>query len=233
MTGENAACSNVTFVGDSFARALHGAFICLLKTKNFSMDVVDTKVPCEGTQCTWEHGVRMYRVSHTRLSGHFFVSFIWSPFLAKVALRNVCDLPCTSRQEKRLVILDTSIFLGGRQSALLRETHRNGGLCVIYAEKHWQSDMYSFWNESAWTWVAPSPLVEQKARATAVRELKRLRGLKTVELTTSADKHMMQSTYLLPKSVLEPPVEHLVKNHWCTEMISFSIMMHILSISNS
>lgn len=219
---------NITFVGDSFSRALHDAFVCLLKSMDFSLQEVKTNIPCEGTQCTWEHGVLMHRVFDRHLS-EFFVTFIWSPFLAKVSVREVYKKG--HPEYKRLVIMDTSVFLGGQKSALLHDTHRTGGLCIIYAEKHWRSRQYSFWDESAWRWVAsPTPLVQERARETAVRELERLQRLKIVELTTDSGKYMMQPTYLLPKSVLKPPVEHLVSDHWCTEMITYSVLLHILKL---
>ena len=144
-------------------------------------------------------------------------------------LRQVIPDPSLTKQSK---IMDTSVFLGGQKSALLHDTHRTGGLCIIYAEKHWpDARTYSFWDESAWMWVAPpTPLVQERARETAVRELERLRRLKTVELTTDSGKYMMQPTYLLPKSVLKPPVEHLVSGHWCTEMITYSVLLHILKL---
>jgi len=221
---------NVTFVGDSFSRALHGAFICLLKGMNFSLRKVNTQIPCEGTQCTWEHGVVMHRVSSPHLREQFFVTFIWSPFLAKVSVREVYKKG--HPEYKRLVIMDTSVFLGGQKSALLHDMHRTGGLCIMYAEKHWgDTKKYAFWDENSWMWVAPpSPLVQQRAREIAIRELDRLRGLKTVELTTDSGKYMMRPTYLLPESVLKPPVEHLVQNHWCTEMITYSVLLHILKL---
>lgn len=67
---------NITFVGDSFSRALHGTFICLLKSMDFSLRRVKTNIPCEGTQCTWEHGVLMHRVFDRHLREQFFVTFI-------------------------------------------------------------------------------------------------------------------------------------------------------------
>jgi len=224
---------NVTFVGDSYSRALHGAFICLLESMNFSLRLVNTSTPCEGAQCTWEHGVRMHRVSSPHLSEHFFVAFIWSPFLAKVSLREVYKKG--HPEYKRLVIIDTSVFLGGQKSALLHDMHRTGGLCIIYAEHHWQyrtkKKTYAFWDENSWMWVAPSPLVQQRARETAIRELDRLRGLKTVEITEQSGTYMMRPTYLLPESVLiGPPVEHRVQGHWCTEMITYSVLLHILKL---
>lgn len=184
----------------------------------------------------------MHQVFRAGLHEPFFVTFMWSPFLVKSSIRELesRDKHGRMRKGKRLVHYNTSVFLGDDKTihTLLNEMFGNSqdGLAVMYAEKHWHYRRYEFWDMEKFEWVQRPAVIERQARQTALRALRRFKNLKVIELTTRSNVPMFETTYVLPKSVLNPPVPRKAAHlgsHWCTEMITYAVLAHTLRVASA
>lgn len=217
---------NTTFVGDSFTRGIYLTMLCYVKALNLTTETVKHKFPCEGTSCTWEHGVQMTKVQRPDKPA-FFLVYIWAPFLLRV---NVKENFQKDSDSERILMLDKNTFLSPVVFALLAETIRDyGGMCLIFAEMHWFYDVYTIFSESQWRWMKPSTdpffFLETKVRAREAA-LRAVASLNTtvIELVTNASEPLFKQTYVIPESVLDTPTPSFTNKHWCTEMVSWAVL---------
>ena len=53
-------------------------------------------------------------------------------------------------------------------------------------------------------------------------------NLRAVELSTFDNLEPLPYTYLIPQMLLEPPVKIETKSHWCTELVSWTVLKVVL-----
>jgi len=223
---------NIAIIGDSYARALYEALLCQLSADS---DVhLDSPQP-NCTRTCWRHRHVNHRVQHAQhVNVQFNVSYTWAPFFVKAEVKTV--LKKGQAGHERLVITNASDFLGHEELRRFEYLNDQNSLVILYAEHHWYSSWYTYWNSDKWRWQKDPgyvKLLKLEARKTVNRYFAERGYYQVVELTTDKVENIQLGyTYEIPKNILTPPLDWVpeVNKHWCTEIITTAVLKSILSV---
>jgi hypothetical protein len=230
--------TNIAFVGDSYARALFETASCYLSSlPGVILNVTDDGEK-ESAACTdgcWQHNLKYISVTHAvNKDINFNLSFTWAPFLSRAT---IVDRGRDTKLYERFVSIDRNQFLyESQRKKLMEHSGETQTLIVIYAEHHWNFSQYSYLDENAWEWVKPKYIpqlvneYQRQARSAAYQFITSTQhdNLRAVELSTFDNLEPLPYTYLIPQMLLEPPVKIETKSHWCTELVSWTVLKVVL-----
>ena len=185
--------------------------------------------------CFWQHQYAAYEYRDTRSLPQvepFRLSFIWAPSLSKTSVKQFGKK--RQRGYERAVVIDAHTFLNDRMREFFVNNTSSSANVIMFAELHWNHSVYTFWDQNGWAWVKAKDKpgfvldLETQARRSAYKYLSSRRGIRVYELTQRQGIHAFHYTHQIPSDIVHTPTSAVTNSHWCTEMITWTILKQLL-----